>query len=239
MNQTIVIIPTYNESENISTLLDKLSVLDVDVLIVDDSSPDNTAEVVKKSNLYNSKVFLICRKEKLGLGSAYRDGFNWALSKKYKHIVEMDADFSHTINDLSNLLKNKDKNDVVIGSRYVEGGSVKGWSWYRHALSFLANKYSKFVTYCNVNDMTSGFRVYSDHALESIDFRNTKSNGYAFQIEMTVLCEMKKLQIKEVPITFYERRVGKSKMSSSIVLEAFPKVLIFGLKRIRNYLTTP
>ena len=239
MNHTLVIIPTYNESENISTLLDQLTVLDVDVLIVDDNSPDNTAEFVKKTNLYNSKVFLIIREKKLGLGSAYRDGFVWALSKEYKYVVEMDADFSHTVSDLSKLLKNKDNNDLVIGSRYVDGGAVEGWNKYRYILSFLANKYSKFFTFCKVNDMTSGFRIYSDYALKSVDFQKTKSNGYAFQIEMTVLCVIKKLQIKEVPITFYERRDGKSKMTSSIVLEAFPKVLIFGLKRIINYLTTP
>ena len=140
MNQTIVVIPTYNESKNILALLDQLTLLDLDVLIVDDNSPDNTADYVKKSSFYESKVFLISRKKKLGLGSAYRDGFTWALSKNYRHIVEMDADFSHTINDLSKLLTNKIEYDVVIGSRYVEGGAVDGWNRFRHSLSYLANK---------------------------------------------------------------------------------------------------
>lgn len=239
MNQTVVIIPTYNESENILSLLNELTVLDVDVVVIDDNSPDNTSKIVKNSRFYNTKVYLISREEKLGLGSAYRDGFAWALAKEYKYIVEMDADFSHSIHDLSKLLQKKENTDLIIGSRYVEGGAVEGWNRFRHTLSFFANRYAKFFTFCNVNDMTSGFRIYSDYALKSIDFHNTKSNGYAFQIEMTVLCVIKKLKIKEIPITFYERRNGKSKMSIRIVFEAIPKVFLLGLKRITSILATP
>jgi len=227
-NDIVVIIPTYNESTNISTLLDKLSMAHevFDILIVDDNSPDGTSKIVEENYVRNLKTIHLLGDQKLGLGSAYRDGFTWALKKKYQHFVEMDGDFSHTFDDLMHMLTFKDKYDLIIGSRYIEGGKTEGWSRSRKLLSVVANFVAKLILGIKVNDMTSGFRIYSRDCLEDINYYDTKSNGYAFQIEMTLLAYMNKKLIKEVPITFYERDLGESKMSKDIVLEAV-KFLIF------------
>ncbi len=219
-SDTLVIVPTYNESKNVSKLLDLFITSNFDVLIIDDNSPDGTAEIVKNYIDKNENVYLIERSGKLGLGSAYRDGFNWALEKKYKSIVEMDADFSHSFSDLKNLSIYKNDYDLVIGSRYVSGGKTQGWSRSRKLLSTTANNVAKILLNLKVNDMTSGFRIYSRECLESINYQNTKSNGYAFQIEMTLLVSNNKRSTIEIPITFYERSMGDSKMSKAIVYEA-------------------
>jgi dolichol-phosphate mannosyltransferase len=218
--ETLVIVPTYNESKNVSNLLNLFVESSFDVLIVDDNSPDRTSEIVKNYILEYSNINLLERSGKLGLGSAYRDGFNWALERRYKSIVEMDADFSHSFSDLSNLDNYKKDYDLVIGSRYVSGGKTEGWSRSRKLLSTTANKIAKTLLKIKVNDMTSGFRIYSRECLESINYQNTKSNGYAFQIEMTLLVSNNNRSIKEIPITFYERSMGDSKMSKAIVFEA-------------------
>ena len=218
--ETLVIVPTYNESKNVSNLLNLFVESSFDVLIVDDNSPDRTSEIVKNYILEYSNINLLERSGKLGLGSAYRDGFNWALERRYKSIVEMDADFSHSFSDLSNLDNCKKDYDLVIGSRYVSGGKTEGWSRSRKLLSTTANKIAKTLLKIKVNDMTSGFRIYSRECLESINYQNTKSNGYAFQIEMTLLVSNNNRSIKEIPITFYERSMGDSKMSKAIVFEA-------------------
>ncbi len=233
-NKVVVIIPTYNEAKNISTLLDLLRNLNLDILIIDDNSPDGTSEIVEEFAANNKNINLIKREHKLGLGSAYRDGFKWGLERKYQHFVEMDGDFSHTILDLNNMVKLKDKYDLIIGSRYVEGGKTEGWSINRKLLSVVANTVAKIFLGIKVNDMTSGFRIYSRQCLEDINYFDTKSNGYAFQIEMTLLSYINEKSIKEVPITFYERNLGDSKMSKAIVLEAV-KFLIFALfKKNKN-----
>ena len=218
--ETLVIVPTYNESKNVSNLLNLFVESSFDVLIIDDNSPDGTSEIVKNYILEYSNINLLERSGKLGLGSAYRDGFNWALKKGYKSIVEMDADFSHSFSDLSNLDNYKNDYDLVIGSRYVSGGKTEGWSRGRKLLSTTANKIAKTLLNIKVNDMTSGFRIYSRECLESINYQNTNSNGYAFQIEMTLLVSNNNRSIKEIPITFYERSMGDSKMSKAIVFEA-------------------
>ena len=236
-NNIVVIIPTYNESTNISTLLDKLSMAHevFDILIVDDNSPDGTSKIVEENYVRNLKtIHLLKRDQKLGLGSAYRDGFKWALKKKYQHFVEMDGDFSHTFDDLMHMLTFKDKYDLIIGSRYIKGGKTEGWSKSRKLLSVVANLVAKLLLGIKVNDMTSGFRIYSRDCLEDINYYDTKSNGYAFQIEMTLLACMNKKSIKEVPITFYERDLGESKMSKDIVLEAVKFLIFTKFKKIKN-----
>ena len=238
---TLVIVPTYNESKNVSNLLNPfvqpgmngLVQSSFDVLIIDDNSPDGTAEIVKNYIVKYSNIHLLERSGKLGLGSAYRDGFNWALEREYKNIVEMDADFSHSYSDLINLNTYKKDYDLVIGSRYVSGGRTEGWSTGRKLLSITANNIAKIFLNIKVNDMTSGFRIYSRECLESINYQNTKSNGYAFQIEMTLLVSINDRSIKEIPITFYERSLGDSKMSKAIVYEAIKFLFenIFTMRR--------
>tara|TARA_A200000113_G_scaffold220861_1_gene231672 strand:+ start:103 stop:819 length:717 start_codon:yes stop_codon:yes gene_type:complete len=236
--KNLVIIPTYNEADNILLLLSEVLLLDVDVLIVDDNSPDGTQKLILNHDLFDKKIFLLERKTKLGLGSAYREGFQWGIENKYNNLIQMDADFSHQVSDLKELIRKKKGSDVVIGSRYIRSGKIKGWSKNRYLLSLLANTYSRFLTFSKIHDMTSGFRIYTFNALQKIDFQSTKSNGYAFQIEMTVLCLIANLNIVEIPITFNERREGNSKMSLGIVIEAFPKVIFLSLKRIFSFLTT-
>ena len=236
--RNLVVIPTYNEAENILLLLSEILLLDVDVLVVDDNSPDGTQKLILEHDLFDRRVFILQREAKLGLGSAYREGFQWGIENKYHNMIQMDADFSHQVSDLKKLIDEKKHNDVVIGSRYVKSGKIEGWSNNRYLLSLLANKYSRFLTFSKIHDMTSGFRIYTLNALNEIDFKSTKSNGYAFQIEMTVLSLIANLKIVEIPITFNERREGNSKMSLNIVIEAFPKVILLCIKRIVSFLTT-
>ena len=227
----LVIIPTYNEIDNIEEFLNQISKLDVSVLIVDDNSPDGTGKVVEDISKLNNKINLIKRHKKLGLGSAYRDGFKWGLQKGYNYFLEMDADFSHSFKDLVKILEVSTSADMVIGSRYIEEGGSIGWDTRRKMLSSFANNFSKFLLKTNINDMTSGFRCYSNKALSEISYETTKSDGYAFQVEMSVRAVQKQLSIKEVPIIFNERRLGKSKMSKKIVYEAFLYLVKNGLKR--------
>ena len=230
----LVIIPTYNEKENIYNFINEICKYDVSVLIVDDNSPDGTGEIVKKLSFVSDQVNLLSRNSKQGLGSAYRDGFKWGIEKCYKYFIEMDADYSHRFEDLDQLLAESHFQDVVIGSRYINGGGSEGWDMKRKLLSSAANKISRIVLKSNINDMTSGFRCYSLHALSLINFQNTNSDGYSFQIEMTLRSIEKKLSIKEVPIIFNERRLGKSKMSKRIVLEALLFLANNGVKRWLN-----
>lgn len=227
----LVIIPTYNEIDNIEEFINQISKLDVSVLIVDDNSPDGTGKVVEDISKLNNKINLIKRHKKLGLGSAYRDGFKWGLEKGYSYLLEMDADFSHSFKDLVKILEVSPSADMVIGSRYIEEGGSIGWDTRRKMLSSFANNFSKFLLKTNINDMTSGFRCYSNKALSEISYETTKSDGYAFQVEMSVRAVEKQLSIKEVPIIFNERRLGKSKMSKKIVYEAFLYLVKNGLKR--------
>ena len=227
----LVIIPTYNEIDNIEEFIIQISNFDVSVLIVDDNSPDGTGKVVEDISKINKKINLMKRNEKLGLGSAYRDGFKWGLDKGYSYLLEMDADFSHRFEDLVKILEASFSADMIIGSRYIEEGGSIGWDTRRKMLSSFANKLSKFLLKTKINDMTSGFRCYSNKALTEISYATTKSDGYAFQIEMSARAVQKQLSIKEVPIIFNERRLGNSKMSKKIVYEAFLYLVKNGLKR--------
>ena len=227
----LVVIPTYNEIDNIEEFIIQISNFDVSVLIVDDNSPDGTGKVVEDITKINKKINLMKRNEKLGLGSAYRDGFKWGLDKGYSYLLEMDADFSHRFEDLVKILEASSSADMIIGSRYIEEGGSIGWDTRRKMLSSFANKLSKFLLKTKINDMTSGFRCYSNKALLEISYATTKSDGYAFQVEMSARAVQKQLSIKEVPIIFNERRLGKSKMSKKIVYEALMYLVKNGLKR--------
>ena len=233
-NSHLVVIPTYNEIDNIEDFVNQIIKINVDILIVDDNSPDGTGDLVQKLSENLSQVNLLKRSGKLGLGSAYRDGFKWGLNEGYEYLIEMDADFSHSFSDLNNILQNSKNFDVVIGSRYIPGGGSNGWDFKRKLLSSYANKLSKVLLRSNINDMTSGFRSYSSEALNEINYFSTKSDGYSFQIEMTIRSIEKKLSIKEVPIIFTERSLGNSKMSKKIVYEAFLFLLNNGVKRWLN-----
>ena len=233
-NSHLVVIPTYNEIDNIEDFVNQIIKINVDILIVDDNSPDGTGDLVQKLSENLSQVNLLKRSGKLGLGSAYRDGFKWGLNEGYKYLIEMDADFSHSFSDLNNILQNSKNFDVVIGSRYIPGGGSNGWDFKRKLLSSYANKLSKVLLRSKINDMTSGFRSYSSEALNEINYFSTKSDGYSFQIEMTIRSIEKKLSIKEVPIIFTERSLGNSKMSKKIVYEAFLFLLKNGVKRWLN-----
>ncbi len=231
LKKNIIIIPTYNEAENISKIIEEIQIFYFDILIVDDNSPDNTSEIVKNLMASNKGLYILERPRKLGLGSAYRDGFKYCIEKGYENLIQMDADFSHRIEDLKEMLNFVDNYELIIGSRYVPGGSSAGWSNSRKNLSKFANVYAKIITGSKVQDMTSGFRIYSSNALENIEFEKTTSDGYGFQIEMSARAYKKKLKIKEVPIVFNERREGQSKMNYKIIFEAL--FIVFKLRFIR------
>ena len=231
MNKILVVIPTYNEKDNILKLISAIVDLDLSVLVVDDNSPDQTSNVVNNFFKNHKNVNVLKRKQKLGLGSAYRDGFNWGIKNNFNYLVEMDADFSHQVNDLKKMIGNKSENRLVIGSRYIPGGEIVGWSKRRELLSKLANKFVKFLSSSKVNDSTSGFRIYSKQVLEKIDYSKTTSNGYSFQIEMTLIAIDKEVDVIEVPITFLEREIGKSKMNYKIILEALKYLILLKYKK--------
>jgi len=231
MSNVLVVIPTFNEKDNIVKLISQILELDLSVLVVDDNSPDHTADIVDNFYLNNNNVNILKRKQKLGLGSAYRDGFNWGIKNNFNYLVEMDADFSHQVNDLKKMIGNKSENRLVIGSRYIPGGEIVGWSKRRELLSKFANKFVKFLTSSKVNDSTSGFRIYSKQVLEKIDYSKTTSNGYSFQIEMTLIAVDKGIDVIEVPITFLEIEIGKSKMNYKIILEALKYLIVLKFKK--------
>jgi len=233
INKSIIIIPTYNESENIELIINKIISIDDsnDVLVVDDNSPDGTSEIVdKQKNIHNNRIFLIKRDKKSGLGSAYKAGFKWALENNYSYIFEMDADMSHDPDEIKNLKIQliQNKYDVVIGSRYIEGVSVVNWPLSRIFLSYSANLYVRIITGMPIKDATSGFVGYSKNALNSIELSKIKFNGYAFQIEMKFKLWKKNFKLKEHQIIFVNRKLGKSKMNQSIILEA-----IFGVIKLK------
>lgn len=241
MADSIVIIPTYNERENIANILH--AVLDqsygFDVLIIDDGSPDGTADIVKSyMDTYEGRLYMEERSGKQGLGTAYIHGFKWALARDYQFIFEMDADFSHDPNDLI-VLKNAciDGGDLSIGSRYVKGVNVVNWPMSRVLLSFFASKYVRFVTGIPVHDTTAGYVCYTRRVLEKINLDRIKFVGYAFQIEMKFKAWKSGFNIVEVPVIFTDRTAGQSKMSSGIVKEAVFGVIRLKLNSIfsRNY----
>jgi len=228
-SEILVIIPTYNESNNIGRILDSLLELEqeVDILVIDDGSPDGTAEVVrKKQSGHEDRIFLIERDGKLGLGTAYVEGFRFAMKKSYTYVCEMDADFSHDPNDIPRLVEEvkTGNTDVAIGSRYVGGISIINWPLGRLILSYTANLYARFITGLPIFDTTAGFKCIHRKVLAAISLDRIHSNGYAFQIEIHFRAWKAGFSLKEVSIIFREREEGVSKMSKSIVFEAVWRV---------------
>jgi dolichol-phosphate mannosyltransferase len=225
--KSIVIIPTYNEKENISNLVPAILAQEkeVHILVVDDNSPDGTANVVKGlQSQFPGQLHLLSRAGKEGLGRAYIAGFEWALALGYEFIIEMDADFSHRPEDLSKILQAADASDFVIGSRYVEGGATVNWGIMRKFISRGGSLYSRLILGYPIRDWTGGFNGWKAKVLKAIDLPTVRSNGYSFQIELKYKASKKGFQVKEVPIVFADRVVGQSKMSTKIVLEAFYRV---------------
>lgn len=221
--RALVIVPTYNESVNISRLTDAVLAKDprLEVLVVDDGSPDGTAAIVQGIMASTPRVHLLERPRKMGLGTAYVAGFRWALERKYDFIFEMDADFQHDPNHLPDFLRAIEASDLVLGSRYREGKvTIVNWPIDRLLLSYSANVYSRFVTGLPIWDQTGGFKCFRRHVLEAIDFNKVRSNGYAFQIEMSFRAWKKGFRIVEIPIVFVDRTEGQSKMSRKIIYEA-------------------
>jgi dolichol-phosphate mannosyltransferase len=229
----LVIVPTYNERESIATVVRRLFEAcpdGVELLVVDDRSPDGTADVVKDLASENDRIHLVERARKLGLGSAYIAGFRWAIDRDYRAVVEMDADLSHDPADVPRLLAGLADADLVIGSRYVPGGGVGNWGRARRILSQAGNLYARTWLGFGVKDSTSGFRAYRMAALTEQDLAGVRSEGYAFQIEMVYRLYRAGKHITEVPITFVERRAGSSKMSRRIVFEAIGRVTEWGVR---------
>jgi dolichol-phosphate mannosyltransferase len=230
----LVVIPTYNESENIERMLHRVHecLPGAGVLVVDDGSPDGTADLVTRVAVGLPDVYLLSRAGKSGLGSAYRAGFAWGLERGYDVCIEIDADFSHDPAALPSLLAPLDEGfDVSIGSRYVEGGSIPNWAWHRHLLSRGGNTYASAVLGLGVADSTAGYRAYSADILRRLDLDRIRAEGYGFQIEMTYRARQHGAAITEVPISFVDREAGDSKMSSFIVVEALALVTWWGLGR--------
>jgi dolichol-phosphate mannosyltransferase len=229
---TLVIIPTYNERESLPLLVDELrsQVPAVCLLIVDDNSPDGTGALADQLAESDANVYVLHRTKKDGLGAAYLAGFRWGMGRGFQVLVEMDADGSHRVADLPKLLEAIDTADVVIGSRWVPGGSVHNWPRSRLLLSQGGNRYTRALLGVSVRDATAGFRAYRTSALERIDLRTVESQGYCFQVDLTRRAVQAGLRIVEVPITFVERAVGESKMSKAIVVEALWRVTVWGVR---------
>jgi len=224
--KSLVIIPTFNEMENIPKLIPEVLSKDggIEILVVDDNSPDGTAAYIEKQMQSNEKIHLIKRHYKMGLGTAYIAGFKYALEHSFDYIFEMDADFSHDPKEIVNFLNEIKNFDLVLGSRYISGVNVVNWPMSRLILSYFANVYTKIITGLHIKDATGGYKCFRREVLEAIDLDNIKSNGYAFQIEMTFKAWKKGFKIKEIPITFVDRVKGTSKMSKKIVREAVMRV---------------
>jgi dolichol-phosphate mannosyltransferase len=231
---SLIIIPTYNEIENIEKMVRTLFDLypSISLLIVEDGSPDGTANVVKRLMNEFKNLSIYERVGKLGLGTAYIAGFKWALQKNFPYIFEMDCDFSHDPKQVADLLAAAVENDLIIGSRYVEGIRIMNWPIQRLLLSYGASIYTRFITGIPVYDTTGGFKCFKRTTLEALDLDNIISNGYSFQLELNYKIWAKGFKIKEVPIIFYERRNGQSKMGGGIILEAIFAVFRLRLKKI-------
>lgn len=223
MQKSLVIIPTYNEAENVFKVFDeifKLNISDLDILVVDDNSPDGTAQKVKEYPQKDHNIYLVQRPEKLGLGTAYIKGFKFALEKGYDYIFEMDADYSHDPKEIPKMLKEITDADLIIGSRYIKGVNVINWPLSRLFLSVMASKYTRIITGMPIYDCTGGYKCFRREVLEAVPLDKVTSNGYSFQIEMNFKAWKRKFRIKEIPIIFHDRTVGQSKMTRKIMLEA-------------------
>ncbi len=223
----LIIIPTYNESENLPLLLDAVFELqpEVHILVVDDNSPDGTGDLADKLAAEDERVHVLHREGKLGLGTAYIAGFRWALERDYQRIFEMDADFSHQPKYLKDFLKASEEADLVLGCRYIKGGGTEGWGALRQLISRGGNMYARAVLWLPFHDLTGGFKCFRREVLESIDLGTIRSTGYAFQIELSYRAHKRGFKIAEVPVVFPDRTRGESKMSGSIVHEAMLNVI--------------
>ncbi len=229
--KVLVIIPTYNEKNNILKVLEtvlSLNISQLDILVIDDNSPDGTAELVEEAMTKYPNIHLIKRPGKLGLGTAYVTGFRYALEKSYDYIMEMDADLSHDPKEIPHFLQAMDEADLVIGSRYLTGVNVINWPLMRLFISVMASKYTRMITGMPFRDCTSGYKCFRRTILETIPLDKISSNGYSFQIEMNFKTWKRGFRIKEIPIIFYDRTHGSSKMSKRIILEAM--VVVWKLK---------
>lgn len=239
MKRALIIIPTYNEAENIVNIINELVAINypdviIEILVVDDNSTDGTAMLVK--NLAHQRVHIIERPAKMGLGTAYIKGFGYAIENNYDYVFEMDADFSHDPEAIPGFLDKLKEYDLVIGSRYIEGIAVVNWPLSRLMISIGASYYTRMITFLPVKDVTAGFMAYRVSSLKQIDFNKVHSNGYSFQIEMKFRMWKKGFKITEIPIVFIDRRAGVSKMSRKIVYEAMYMVWKLKLKSIFNKL---
>jgi dolichol-phosphate mannosyltransferase len=232
----VVVIPTYNEAGNVLRVIDavRAAAPEVEVLVVDDSSPDGTGQLVQAHLAYGDRVHLLTRPPRSGLGAAYRAGFAWALEHGYDEIAQMDADLSHPPERLPALFSALEEADVAVGSRYVRGGGVRRWGWHRQVISRAGNLYVRALLGTPVNDTTAGYKAFRADALRTIDVLDSESNGYSFQIENTWRATRRGLRILEVPITFTDRTTGQSKMSGSIAREALGLVLRWRLAELRG-----
>ena len=235
MSKTLVVTPTYNEAENIERFIEQVLAqgTEIEVLVVDDNSPDGTGDIVEKICARNPQVHQIRRAGKMGLGTAYVEGFRFAIAHKYDYVFEMDADFSHNPEEIPRLLGRMDSCDLVIGSRYTNGVRVINWPIRRLLLSYSANLYTRIITGMPVKDATGGFKCFRREVLEAIDLDKVRSNGYAFQIEMDFKAWSKGFRVCEQPIIFADRQSGVSKMSRSIVYEAV--FMVWKLKFLRMF----
>jgi len=227
--KTVVVLPTYNEAQNLPRMIDALlhlEVIGLEVLVIDDGSPDGTGNLAEDlARKHTGRVHVMHRQGKQGLGSAYRAGFDWALRNGADYVVQMDCDFSHPVEKVPEMVRLAGQNEVVIGSRYVPGGSVdKRWSFKRKALSSLGNKYARIITGLKVKDVTGGFKCWSRRALEGLPLDRIGAGGFTFQVEMNCVSRLKGYRMVEVPIVFTERERGESKMSMGIILEGLWRV---------------
>ena len=229
--KTLILMPTFNEMASLKFTIDTVRKenLDVDLLIIDDNSPDGTGQLA--DSLSDERTFVLHRKDKQGLGLAYLDGFEWAKTRGYEAVVEMDADGSHLASDLHSILKKLSSSDLVLGSRWISGGAVLNWPAYRKAISRIGNFYARLMLRTGINDMTSGYRAFRLSFLKEMDLTGIASRGYAFQVEMALRVKRAGGVVTEVPITFVEREHGVSKMTTAIVLEALWLVTKWGFYR--------
>ena len=233
MLRPLIVLPTYNEAENIAEILRRVRAVvpQAGILVVDDSSPDGTADIAGAMAGEVGDLDILSRPRKSGLGSAYRDGFKWGRERGFEVLMEMDSDFSHDPADIPRLLKGIDEGaDLVIGSRYVPGGAIPHWPWHRRALSKYGNRYSAAMLRLDVRDLTAGYRAYRTEIVERIDIDAVRAEGYGFQVEMTYFVAQAGGRIVEVPIKFVDRVRGTSKMSSAIVVEAMGLVTWWGIR---------
>jgi len=234
MSKYLIVLPTYNEAQNLSGVISDFRALktSIDILVVDDNSPDGTGKIA--DSLTSTDLFVLHRTKKQGLGPAYLAGFSWAISRGYDFVIEMDADGSHLPAELEGLISASADADLVIGTRWMSGGKVVNWPWYRKAISRLGTSYAATILRLPFKDLTSGYRVLSKRLVTKVLESKIQTHGYGFQIEIVLLAEQAHMAIAQVPITFVERSQGKSKMTGRIVLEALVKTTWLAISRVFN-----